>query len=98
MDMVKSMMTFSSLHVSFWGYTLNNTTYFLNLMPFKSIPLTPTEILKACKPSLLHIHIWGCPTHMLKPKVDKLEARSKVCQFVGYAKGMRGHYFYSQID
>ncbi|KAL6347585.1 hypothetical protein AAG906_026111 [Vitis piasezkii] len=76
MDMVRSMMTFSLLHVSFWGYTLDNTTYLLNLI-------------------LLHIHIWGCPTHMLKPKVDKLEARSKVCQFVGYPKDMRGHYFYN---
>ena len=30
--------------------------------------------------------------------VDKLESRSKVCQFVGYPKGTRGYYFYSQVD
>ena len=47
---------------------------------------------------LQHIHIWRCPTHILKTKRDMLEARSKVYQFVGYSKGMRGHYFYSQVD
>ena len=35
---------------------------------------------------------------MLKLKVDKLELRSKVCQFVGYPKGTREHYFSSQVD
>ena len=35
---------------------------------------------------------------MLKPKVDKLEPRSKVCQFVRYPKGPRGYYFYSQVN
>ena len=35
---------------------------------------------------------------MLKPKIDKLEVRSKVSQFAGYPKRTREHYFYSQID
>ena len=35
---------------------------------------------------------------MLKPKVDKLELRLKLCQFVGYPRGTRGYYFYSQVD
>ena len=39
-----------------------------------------------------------CPTHMLKPKVDKIKPRSEVYQFVGYPKGIRGYYFYSQVD
>ena len=67
-------------------------------MPSKSVPLTPIKVWKGHQPSLEHIHIWECPAHVLKPKVDKLETRFKVCQFVGYPKGMRGHYFYTQID
>ena len=35
---------------------------------------------------------------MLKPKVDKIELRLKLCQFVGYPRGTRGYYFYSQVD
>ena len=35
---------------------------------------------------------------MLKPKVDELEERSKMFLFVHYPKGMRGHYFYNQLN
>ena len=31
---------------------------------------------------------------MLKPKVDKFEARFEVCRFIRYPKGMRRHCFY----
>ena len=98
MDKVRSMMSFSSLPVFFWGYALDTTTYLLNLMPSKWVPLTPKKIWKGLKPNLQHIHIWGCPVHMLKPKVNKLEASSEACQFVGYPKRTREHYFYSQIN
>ncbi|RVX11204.1 hypothetical protein CK203_019597 [Vitis vinifera] len=47
-------------------------------MPSKSVPLTPIKVWKGHQPSLEHIHIWECPAHVLKPKVDKLETRFKV--------------------
>ncbi|RVW45679.1 hypothetical protein CK203_101179 [Vitis vinifera] len=67
--MVKSMMSFLSLPVSFWGYALDTAPYFLNLVTSKTVPLTPIKMWKGRKPSLQHIHIWGCSTHVLKPKV-----------------------------
>lgn len=36
--------------------------------------------------------------HMSKSKVDKLKAKSKVYQFVGYPKGATSYYLYSKID
>ena len=57
-------MSFSSLPISFWGYSLDTMTYLLNLVPSKSIPLTPMEKWEGRKPSLQHIHIWGCPTRV----------------------------------
>ena len=33
-----------------------------------------------------YLHIWGCPTHVLKGKSDKLEAKMEVCMFLGYSK------------
>ena len=77
---------------------METTTYILNLVSSKLIPLPPREIWKGHKPSLQCIHIWGCPTLVLKPKVNKLEARSKVCLFVEYSKGAKRHYFYCQVD
>ena len=32
LDMVRSMLSYSSLPISFWGYALDTATYLLNLM------------------------------------------------------------------
>ncbi|RVW12616.1 Retrovirus-related Pol polyprotein from transposon TNT 1-94 [Vitis vinifera] len=98
LDMMRSMMSFSTLPTSFWGYALENAGYLLNLASSKSVPLTIMEMWTSHKPGLHHVHIWGCPAHVLKPNVDKLELRLEVCQFVGYPKGTMGYYFYSQVD
>ena len=50
------------------------------------------------KPSLHHVRKWGCPTLVLKPKVDKLKPRLDVCQLVGYPKGTKDYDFYNHID
>ena len=43
LEMVRSMMSYSTLPISFWGYTLNATIHLLNLVPSKSVPKTPIE-------------------------------------------------------
>ena len=98
MDMVRSMMSYSDLPVSFWGYVLETTAYILNLVPSKSVPKTPTELWTGRKPSLRHVRVWGCPAHVLKGKPDKLESRTDVCFFVGYPKGTKGGLFYCPKD
>ena len=35
-----------------------------------------------------HLHIWGCPAHVLKGKSDKLQFKTEVVFFVGYPKGI----------
>lgn len=69
--------------------------YILNLVPSKSVPKTPRELWSGRKPSLQHLHIWGCPAHVLKVKTDKLESKSEVCTFVGYPKRTKGWIFYN---
>ncbi|XP_075096556.1 uncharacterized protein LOC142174624 [Nicotiana tabacum] len=73
--MVRSMMSYSDLPSSFYGRALETANYVLNLVPSKSVPLTPTELWTGRKPSLRHIRVWGCPAHVLKGKMDKLEAK-----------------------
>ena len=89
------MFSYSSLPISFWGYARQTAVYILNLVPSKFVPKTPLELLNGCKPSLRHIRIWGCPTHVLKGKTRKLELLYEFCLFVGYPKGTRGGFFYS---
>ena len=96
--MVRSMLSYSSLPISFWGLALETAVYLLNLVPSKSVPKTPIELWSGRKPSLRHVRIWGSPAHVLKPKADKMDSRSEVCMFVGYPKGTRGGLFYSPQD
>ena len=97
-DMVRSMLSYSSLPISFWGYAIETAMYLLNLVPSKTVPKTPTELWKGRKPSLSHIRIWGAPAHVLRKDPNKLESRTEVCMFVGYPKGTRGGLFYSPSD
>ena len=96
--MVRSMMSYSTLLISFWGYALNTTIHLLNLIPSKSVPKTPMELWSGRKPSMRYLHIWGCPAHVLKGKPDKLEPKSEVCLLVGYPKEIRSYLFYSHKD
>ena len=76
LDMVRSMLSYSSLPESFWGYALETAAYILNLVPSKSVSKTPTELWKGRKPSLNHIRIWGAQAHVLVQKQQKLESRT----------------------
>ena len=95
LDMVRSMLSYSSSPESLWGYALETAAYILNLVPSKSVSKTPTELWKGRKPSFNHIRIWGAPAHVLVQKQQKLESRTEMCMFIGYPKGTRGGIFYN---
>ena len=76
LDMVRSMLSYSSLPESLWGYALETAAYILNLVPSKSVSKTPIELWKGRKLSLNHIRIWGAPAHVLVQKQQKLESRT----------------------
>ena len=44
LDMVRSMMSLSTLPLSFWGYALETSAYILNMVSSKSVPKTPMEM------------------------------------------------------
>ena len=72
--------------------------HILNLVPSKSVPNTPKELWSRHKSSMKYLHIWGCPAHVLKGKSDKLEAKTKVCIFLGYSMETKGYLFYNHKD
>ena len=96
--MVRSMLSYSTLPISFWGYALNTAMYLLNLVPSKYVPKTPIELWIERKPCMRYLHIWGCLAHVLKGKLDKLQSKTKVVFFVGYPKGIVRGLFYSHKD
>ena len=57
MNMVRSMLSNSSLPVSLWMYALKTATYLLNMVPNKVVQKTLFELWTGRKPSLRHLHV-----------------------------------------
>ena len=95
-DMVRCMISHSTLPASLWGKALKTTVYILNRVPTKATDKTPYEIWTGKKPSLKHLHIWGCPVEArpYRPNEKKLNSRTISCYFIRYSKRSRGYKFY----
>ena len=92
--MVRSMMGFSTLSISFWRYALESVCYVLNRIPSKSVSKISYEIQTGHKPALTHLRVWRCLAYVKQLKTDKLGAKSDRCNFIGYPKETNGYYFY----
>ena len=56
-DMVRSMISHSSLPESLWGEALKTASYILNRVPSKAVAKIPYELWTGKKPSIQHLHI-----------------------------------------
>ncbi|RVW26828.1 hypothetical protein CK203_111491 [Vitis vinifera] len=68
----------------------------LKLVPSKAVPKTPFELWTGRKPSLRHIHIWGCPAEarIYNPHEKSLIQRTISGYFIGYLDKSKGYRFY----
>ena len=89
-------MSYSSVPISLWGEALKTVMYILNRVPSKAVPKTPFELWTGRKPSLRHIHIWGCPAEarIYNPREKKLDSRTISGYFIGYPDKSKGYIFY----
>jgi hypothetical protein len=96
MDMVRSMLSNSELPLFLWSEALKTVVYVLNRVPSKAVPKTTFELWNGWKPSLNHLHIWGCPTkvRIYNPNIKKLDLRTTSGHFIGYAVNSKGFRFY----
>lgn len=96
MDMVRSMISNSSLPKSLWMHALKIAVYLLNRIPSKAVPKTPFELWTERKPSLRHLHVWGCPAkvRIYNPHEKKLDPRTTSGYFIGYPEKSKGYIFY----
>ena len=60
MDMVRSMLSYSSLPLSLWIEALNTATYLLNWFPSKAVSKTLFELKTRRRPNLRHLRVWDC--------------------------------------
>ena len=74
LDMVWSMMSYTTLPTSFWGHALQTACYILNQVLSKSVETTPYELWEGKKPILSHLRIWGSLAHVLNKDAKKLDS------------------------
>jgi len=96
MDMVRSMMSYSTLPINLWMEALKIAIYILNRVPSKSVPKTPYELWTGREPSLNHFRVWGCPAEakVFNPNIGKLDPKTVSYHFIGYPEKSKGYYFY----
>ena len=95
-DMVRSMISHSTLPESLWGEAVKTAVYILNRVPSKVVAKAPYELWTRKEPNIKHLHVWGCLTKArpYKPNEKKLDSRTVSCYFVGYSERSRGFKFY----
>nr|GEV53081.1 zinc finger, CCHC-type [Tanacetum cinerariifolium] len=101
LDMVRSMMSQTTLPKSFWDYALETAARILNMVSTTKVDKTPYEIWQGQAPKSSYLKVWGCEAFVKRDtltKPDKLDPRSFKCIFVGYPKETMGYSFYSPSE
>ncbi|KAH9669477.1 Integrase catalytic domain-containing protein [Citrus sinensis] len=96
LDMVRCILSNSTLPDFLWGEALRIAAYILNQVPSKSMPKTLYELWSGKRPSLRHFHVWGCRAKVrpYNPQSRKLDPKTISGFFIGYCIGSRGSRFY----
>ncbi|KAL0307232.1 UNVERIFIED_CONTAM: hypothetical protein Sradi_6140500 [Sesamum radiatum] len=86
LDMIRSMMSFTKLPLSFWAYALETEARLLNIAPSKTMAQTPYQICHGKPASYKYVRVWSSPAYVKRLVGDKLDSRSSLCKFIGYLK------------
>ncbi|KAL0293577.1 UNVERIFIED_CONTAM: hypothetical protein Scaly_3139000 [Sesamum calycinum] len=86
LDMIRSMMSFTELPLSFWGYALETAARFLNIAPSKTVTQAPYQIWHGKPASYNYLRVWGSPAYVKRLVGDKLDSRSSLCRFIVFLK------------
>nr|GEV54407.1 putative reverse transcriptase domain-containing protein [Tanacetum cinerariifolium] len=101
LDMVRSMISQTTLPKFFWDYALETAARILNMVPTKKVEKTPYKIWHEQALKLSYLKVWGCEAFVKRDtltKPDKLDPRSFKCIFVGYPKETMRYSFYSPSE
>ena len=91
------MLKEKNLPRAFWGKVRKTSVYLLNKSPMKSLEgKTLYEAWTGIKPKVYHLRVFGCLAHVktISSNLKKLEDRSKLMLFIGYAKGSKAYRVY----
>jgi hypothetical protein len=94
LDMVRSMMSNTTLPKIFSGHALETAPLTINRVSSKSVQKTPYKLWFGKVPNLSYLKIWGCEVFVKRLTSDKLSPKADKYFFVGYPKETKGYYFY----
>lgn len=93
-NIIRTLLIHSSVPSKFWHHALTMATYVHNILPTKLLNnFSPTQILYNKDPQYDHLRVFGCLCYPLFPSttINKLQARSTPCVFLGYPSNHRGY-------
>jgi hypothetical protein len=96
MDMVGSMLRYSTLLISLYIEALKTAAHILNRVPSKSMPKTSYELWTRRKLTLNYLHMWGfaAEAKLFNLSIGKLDPKLVSFHFIGYSDKSKRFYFY----
>jgi hypothetical protein len=95
-DMIRSMLSYSTLPIDLWMEALKTVIHILNRVPNKSVLKMSYKLWTGHKPSLNYLRVWGCHVEVkiFNPNADKLETKNVSCHFIVYPEKSKCFCFY----
>ena len=94
MECARAMLTHAQLDKSLWAEAVNTAAYIRNRSPTSALKQqTPYQAWTGKVPDVRHLRVWGCDAfaHINDSQRKKLDVKSKLYCFVGYADTQKGY-------
>lgn len=89
-----TLLAQASLPLKFWPDAFSTTVYLINRLPTKALKLRcPMEVMFDTKPDYKSLKNFGCLCfpHLRPYNSHKIDFRSSLCTFLGYATNQKGY-------
>ena len=96
-EMVRSMLSDSSLVKTFWAEALSTAAYIRNRSPIAAVEeMTPYEAKHGERPNVQYFKVFGCDAnvHVQKDERGKLDSKAQKCIFLGWGTTTKGYRLY----
>ena len=98
-ERARSMRLHARLPKTFWTDVVSTATYLINRGPLVPMEFRlPEEVWSGKKVKFSHLKVFGCVFYVYIDSVahSKLDAKSKICFFIGFSDEKFGHRFWDE--
>ena len=98
-ERARSMRLHAGLSKTFWADVVSTATYLINRGPSVSMEFRlPEEVWSGKEVKFSHLQVFGCISyvHIDSDARSKLDAKSKICFFIGYGDEKFGYRFWDE--